>query len=58
VPNPKGGNENPFSEEELERKFRNFVEDSKGKDKTSILISRIKSIESMKNIRRLFKDVY
>lgn len=58
VSNPKGSNDNPFSEEELEIKFRNLVEDSIGKDKTSILINRVNSIESIKNIRKLFKDIY
>lgn len=58
VSNPKGSNDNPLSEEELEIKFKTLVEDSIGKDKTSILINRVNSIESIKNIRELFKGIY
>ena len=57
VSNPKGSNNNHFSGEELEVKFRTLVEDSLGKDKTNLLINRINSIESMKNIRELFKNI-
>ncbi len=58
VSNPKGSIDNPFSKGELEAKFRTFVEDSLGKDKTGILINRTNSIDSFKSIGELFKDIY
>jgi 2-methylcitrate dehydratase PrpD len=58
VSTPKGSYDNPFSQDELEIKFRTLVRDSLEENKADLLIRRIYSIESLKNIRELFRNIY
>ena len=58
VANPKGSYDNPFSQKELETKFKNMTEDSLGESKSNLLMNRINSIDSIENVSDLFKQIY
>ncbi|HUT72398.1 MAG TPA: MmgE/PrpD family protein [Desulfatiglandales bacterium] len=54
---PKGSCNNPFTERELEEKFRAVTKGSLLERSVSVLIDRINSIESSKNINELFEGI-
>ena len=56
--NPKGSTDAPFSDEELEMKFRAAAEGTLGKTKADTLIERINSIETLPRARDLLEGIY